>query len=124
LTPIFEADNSQSSIDFTIVEEVSTGIVSGNENINSTSITTGKAIEKSVETSAELAVEYGAVSATAAVTMEASAASSLGSEFATEYSQQTEISKQKIVTTTFTAPAGSKFKVYQPTVSVSNSKDL
>jgi hypothetical protein len=58
------------------------------------------------------------------VSNENTVAKALATEVETEFSQQKEISKQKVVTTTFTAPAGTKFKVYQPTVVISNSKDL
>ena len=92
MIPIFEADNTQSSIDFTIVEEVSTGIVSSNEKIASESLATGIAIEKTIEKSAEVEVGFETPfvsgSASANLGTEDTTSESLAQEFNNEYTQQ------------------------------------
>lgn len=124
---IFEADNSKGTQDFTIVEDISQGITSANSKASSSEIESGAAMENTLSAggAATISGGYGGAKASASVSYQETETTSadIAFQFGAEFSEQGEESRQKSVTTTFTAPAGKKYVVYQPTAVIKDYED-
>merc|ERR1719198_449676 len=124
---IFEADNSKGTQDFTIVEDISQGITSANSRVNSSGTEIGTAVSNTFTAGGETEVSgsYGPFggSAGGAYQNTDTTETDMGLQVSAEFSEQSEQTRQKSVSTTFTAPAGKKYVVYQPTAVIKDLED-